>query len=199
MAMDRGVRTATLIALTTFAALAAGVGLHARAPVSMDERTPFERLFADSALADSAAIATLPHALRALDLREVLTEDGLAALPASHCEVLDYGRAGEVRRRFTLRMPDSGTVLLHVTARDSGAIERVEFIRRTPGRGQRGLIWDARQDKTTSVWWPEPERAVRRRVDRGTIPRGGPVPRSLRAVGRQALTAPCQDSARTRR
>lgn len=197
--MDRGVRTATLIVATTLAALAAGVGLHARAPLVADERSPFERLRDDSASADAAAIGSLPSGLRMLDLREVLTDDGLASLPSARCEVLDYGRGGEVRRRLTLRLADSGTVLIHVTASDSGSLERVEFIRRTPRRGQRGLIWDARQDRTTSVWWPEPDRTTRRRVDRGTIPRGGPVPRSLRAVGRQALTVPCPDSARTRR
>lgn len=181
------------------ALLAAGVALHARAPLPGDGRTPFERLFADSAAADAAAIATLPRSLRTLDLRERLTPEGLAA-HSTECNLLPTDRRRETRRQVAMKLEDGSTVLVYVAADDStGALERVEFIHRIPRHGQRGLTWDGRHDHTSSAWFPEPERGVRRRIERGKIPRGGPVPRALRAAGRQLLTLPCGEPARTRR
>jgi hypothetical protein len=83
--------------------------------------------------------------------------------------------------------------VLYVVADDSsGRIERVEFIRRVPGRGQRGIIWDGERDRTTSTWWNETAWGLSRRVERGEIPRGGPVPRAVRSLGRQLLLMPCE-------
>lgn len=180
------------------ALLVAGVALHARAPISADALTPFERLYADSAAADSAAIETLPPSLEALDLRQHLTPEGLADLSAE-CHTLPGDRRGESIRQVAMKVNDGSTILVYVAADDStGMLERVEFIHRIPRHGQRGLTWDGRHDHTSSAWFPEPERGVRRRVERGKIPRGGPIPRALRAAGRQLLTLPCEP-ARTRR
>lgn len=180
------------------ALLAAGVALHARAPVPSDGRSSFERLLADSAEADSAAIETLPRSLAALDLRTRLTPEGLEELSAE-CRLLPTDRRRETRRQVAMKMEDGSTILVYVAADDStGSLDRVEFIHRIPQHGQRGLTWDARHDHTSSAWFPEPERGVRRRIERGKIPRGGPVPRALRAAGRQLLTLPCAP-ARTRR
>jgi hypothetical protein len=110
---------------------------------------------------------------------------------------MEPNRHGELRRRLNLKLEDSASVVLYATADDSsGTLARVEFLKRTPRRGQRGLIWEAERDHTQSMWWTEPERGVRRRVDRGNIPRGGPVPRALRALGRRLITLPCEDPAR---
>jgi hypothetical protein len=199
MAMDRRVRAATLIAGTLAGAMA-GVILHARAPAAAG-LTVFERLAADSAIADAAAFASLPRGLSTLlDLREELVPESLTVANEAECVVLERQRRGEEQRRLTMRLADSSTVVLFVIAEDStGALERVEFIRRLPRSGQRGLTWDAKRDLTTSAWWTEPQAGVRRRPDRGDIPRGGPVPRALRALGRRLLTLPCEEAARTPR
>lgn len=198
--MDRRVRTATLTAGLLVAATA-GVVLHARVPAALAALTPFERLAVDSAAADSAAFESLPHGLsELLDLRDVLTEEGLAEATSVSCVPLGTDRSGEVRRRLSLRLHDSSTVILFAVADDSsGSLDRVEFLRRHPGQGQRGLTWEADRDRTSSTWWAEPGRGARRRLDRGAIPRGGPVPRVLRALGRRLLTLPCEDPRRTRR
>ena len=150
--------------------------------------TPFEQLAADSAAADSAAFATLPPALQEfLDVRAALDE-----LPADRCEILPARQAHELRRRAAFRFADSSRALLYAVADDSsGALLRVEFVRRTPLRGQRGLIWDGEQDRTTSTWWTETRWGLSRRVERGDVPRGGPLPRALRGLGRQLLLVAC--------
>ncbi|MHB1297989.1 MAG: hypothetical protein ACYC0B_05605 [Gemmatimonadaceae bacterium] len=198
--MDRGARTAALVACAT-AAATAGLVLGARAPEAAAAVSPIERLVADSAVADSAAFASLPSALTTLlDIRTVLTPQALAAPARAQCSTLAEFRHGEERRRLRVVMPDSGTVILYAAADEgSGALSRVEFVRRTPGAGQRGLVWNARLDATSSMWWSEPRRGGERQAERGNIPRGGPVPRVLRALGRQLLTLPCEDSVRTRR
>lgn len=197
--MDHRVRTATLTA-AVIAGATAGVILHSRVPEAEAALSPFERLAADSAAADSAAFATLPPSLSAmLDLRELMTPQGLKGLPRGECVELEHRRRGETQRRLTLALEDSSTVVLLVIADDStGELERIEFVRRKPRHGQRGFTWDARRDLTTSAWWTEPERGARRRPDRGDIPRGGPVPRALRSLGRRLLTLPCDEAERRR-
>lgn len=189
--MDRRVRSAALSA-TLAAVLAAGCREVPRAEAA---RTPYERLAVDSAVADSAAFASLPEGLSALlDVRALLDTTTLEELPLAECVALTAPREGELRRRLRLRLPDSTSIVLYAAAdRTSGTLARVEFIRRTPARGQRGLIWEAPGDRTSSVWWPEFERGIRR-PDRGPIPRGSPVPRAVRALGRRLLTLPCADS-----
>ncbi len=188
-----------MVAASVAAMLAAGVALHARAPLPGDDRTPYERLFADSAAGDSAAIATLPHSLQVLDLRERLTPEGLAERSAA-CRELPTNRRRETRRYVAMKLEDGSTIAIQAEADDStGVLEEVEFVHRIPRHGQRSLTWERHHDRTSSAWFPEPERGVRRRVERGKIPRGGPIPRALRAAGRQLLTLPCEAPERTRR
>ena len=198
--MDRRVRTAALFACAT-AAATVGLVISARPPVAEAAVSPIERLVADSAVADSAAFASLPPALATLlDIRPALTPEALSTPAGAQCSTLAEFRHGEERRRLRVVMPDSGTVILYTAAdEESGALNRVEFVRRTPGLGQRGLVWNARLDATSSMWWFEARRGGERPAERGNIPRGGPVPRVLRALGRQLLTLPCEDSVRTRR
>lgn len=161
-----------------------------------DARTPYERIASDSARADSAAFATLPVALGGLlDVRALLAHSALDSLPLAECLELDPRRPSELRRRLRLRLADSTAITLYAVAdRTSGELERVEFLRRTPHKGQRGLTWDVARDRTTSLWWSEYPRGISRRAERGDLPRGGPVPRAVRALGRQLLTVTCPDS-----
>lgn len=159
-------------------------------------RSSHERLVLDSASADSAAFATLPPALGGwLDVRGYLDPVTRATLPFAECTELDSPDAGLQRLRLSLRLPGDTVVVLYAVAdRGSGVLDRVEFIRRTPREGQRGVVWDAQRDRTFSSWWYETPRGLGRRAERGEIPRGGPVPRALRALGRQLFTVPCADS-----
>lgn len=160
-------------------------------PAAEAALTPFERLASDSLAGDSAAFAALPPTLRGfLDVRAALADSG------TRCDVMPSRQRHELRRRARLRFADSSRVLLYAVADDStGRIDRVEYIRRIPTQGQRGLIWDGERDRTTSTWWSETRWGLSRRVERGEIPRGGPMPRALRALGRQLLLLPCTESA----
>jgi hypothetical protein len=162
-------------------------------PAAEAALTPFERLATDSLAGDSAAFAALPPSLSGvLDVRAALADS------SARCDVMPARQRHELRRRARLRFADSSRVLLYTVADDStGHIARVEYIRRIPTQGQRGLIWDGERDRTTSTWWSETRWGLSRRVERGEIPRGGPVPRVLRALGRQLLLLPCEDSADT--
>ena len=90
------------------------------------------------------------------------------------------------------RFADESAVLYVVADDASGTLGRVEYIRRVPGRGQRGLIWDGERDRTTSTWWKETVNGLSRRVERGEVPRGSPLPRALRGLGRRLLLLPCE-------
>lgn len=188
--MDSRIRPAILAPLLRAALVFAAMGCEGL-PRAEAALTAFEQMVADSAAGDSAAFATLPYPLIIfLDVREALAtipenEPGCFILPARH--------EHELRRRVRLRFDDSASAVVYVVADDSsGSIGRVEYIRRLSGRGQRGLIWDAERDRTTSTWWTETTWGLSRRVERGEIPRGGPVPRALRALGRQLLLLPCE-------
>jgi hypothetical protein len=129
-----------------------------------------------------------------LDVRDAIA-DGRGTLRLHECIQMDGEESGDLRRRLQMRFADSSAAVLYAVAgRRSGTIERVEFLRRTPFAGQRGFIWDRTRDRTTSAWWFESPRGLARREERGTIPRGSPVPRTMRALGRQLLTIPCADS-----
>lgn len=162
-------------------------------PAAEAARSPFEQLVLDSASADSAAFEALPSALDAwLDVRTLLTDSASATVPFAECVELEPLDAGLHRRRMQLRLPDATAIVLYAVAdQSSGGLDRVEFIRRTPRRGQRGLVWDAARDRTLSTWWNETPWGLSRRVERGEIPRGGPVPRSMRALGRQLFVLDC--------
>lgn len=183
--MDSRTRSAVLVALVWAAVACEGP------PRAEAALTPFEQLAADSASGDSAAFASLPEPLlEFLDVREAI-----AAMPEGEtkCAILPARRDQELRRRLRFRFADQTSAVLYVVADDaSGSIGRVEYIRRVPGRGQRGLIWDGERDRTTSTWWSETPTGLSRRVERGEVPRGGPVPRALRGLGRQLLLLPCE-------
>jgi hypothetical protein len=191
MAMGARVRTAALtVALGALVAAVACDG----PPEAEAARSPFERLVADSASADSAAFASLPPALDGwLDVREFLTDSARATLPIAQCQELEPIDAGLHRRQIRMRMADNTVVVLYAVAdRANGALDRVEFIRRTPRNGQRGLVWESARDRTLSTWWNETSWGLSRRVERGEIPRGGPVPRAMRALGRRLFVLPCE-------
>ena len=181
-------RSALPLALALFAACG-------EVPIA-DARTPYERIASDSAHADSSAFAALPPALGpVLDVRTLLVPVTLDSLPLAECVNFSERTPNEHRRRLRLRLKDSTAIVLYAVAdKASGVLTHVEFLRRMPGMGQRGLTWDAVRDKTTSLWWSEYPRGISRRAERGDLPRGGPVPRAVRALGRQLLTLSCPDS-----
>lgn len=152
--------------------------------------TPFEQLASDSLVADSSAFATLPEPMRAwLDIRAQIAaraDDlaGCAELPRRHAEEL------RLRLRFQ-ETDDRFTVLYAVADRGTGAIQRVEFLRPLNARAQRRLVWEAESDRTVSTWYTEGARSYAHRVERGDVPRGGPVPRALRGLARQMVLLPC--------
>lgn len=187
---------AALVVLTVAAPVIAGVAVHRVVPDAHAAGNPYVTIAADSSHADSAAFAALPGGLiLLLDVRDAIAADSSAAHPLHECIQMDGREAAELRRRMQIRFADSSAAVLYTVAdRASGALERVEFIRRTPRAGQRGFIWDRRRDRTTSVWWFETPRGLSRREERGDLPRGGPVPRAVRALGRQLMTVPCADS-----
>lgn len=183
---------ATALVPALFALAACGEFPQAEAALS-----PYEQLAADSAAADSAAFDNLPPGLAPiLDLREELQPSVLDSHPLVECLVLEPRGNDDLRRRLRLRLADSTVVVLYAVAdKTSGTLDRVEFLRRTPLRGQRGLIWDSERDRVTSVWWAEFDRGYTRRSERGELPRSGSAPRAVRALGRTLLTLPCADSA----
>ncbi len=188
------------IRATALAAAAVLVGAVAACdgpPEAQAARTPFEQLAADSALGDSAALATLPPALSAwLDVRGLLTPEAQRSLELAECRELDSPDPTLTRRRLRLRLESTESLVLYAVAdADTGTLERVEFVRRRVNEGQRGLIWERERDRTLSTWWRETPWGLSRRVERGEIPRGGPVPRAMRALGRQLLTLPCEGRA----
>lgn len=186
----------SLVLLTVAAPIAAGVAVHRATPPAHAAATPFLTLSADSLHADSAAFATLPAGLAALlDVRSSIGAVTPETLPLRECIQMAGAETDQLRRRLQLRFVDSSAAVLYAVAdRTSGTLARIEFIRRTPGEGQRGFIWDGKRDRTTSVWWFESPRGLSRREERGDLPRGGPVPRAVRALGRQLLTVSCADS-----
>lgn len=180
------------------AALAIGaVVACAGPPEAQAARTPFERLAADSAAGDSAALATLPPALSEwLDVRMLLVPAGQSSLEMVECRELESPDPSLTRRRLRMRLESNESLVLYAVAdADSGTLERVEFVRRRVNAGQRGLVWERERDRTLSTWWREMPWGLSRRVERGEIPRGGPVPRAMRALGRQLLTVPCSGRA----
>jgi len=148
---------------------------------------------ADSAAGDRAALVTLPPALqRVLRLEPYLDDAYISVTPGAECRILDADlpeRLRAERRRVRLRLPDSSAVVVYVrAAAGSAALERVEIVRRPMNGEQLGFIWDASDDGTLEVRWP-PE--LRGGTEAATQPRGGPIPRAIRALGRRVLTLEC--------
>lgn len=186
---------AALLSFVVAAPFVAGVAVYRAVPEAHAAGTPWLSLAADSSHGDSAAFASLPAGLMALlDVRDAIA-GGRGTLPLYECIQMDGEESHDLRRRLQMRFADSSAAVLYAVAdRRSGTLERVEFLRRTPSAGQRGFIWDRVRDRTTSAWWFESPRGLARRDERGPIPRGSPVPRTVRALGRQLLTVPCADS-----
>jgi len=162
-------------------------------PAAEAARSPFEQLALDSVVVDSLAFESLPSRLAPLlDIRQYVTEEALDTLPFAVCDELAEAAPGARRRRLRLRLPDTSTVVLYAVAdRMAGTLGRVELIRRVPNAGQRGFIWDADPDRAQSVWWNEPGFGRTRRAERGDVPRSSPIPRALRALGRQLNAMAC--------
>ena len=187
-----GTRTrSTLLAAGVMAATLLPAAACKGPPQAEAALTPFEQLVADSASGDSAAFATLPEPM--LEFLDVRTALATLSVDDSGCSILPPREENELRRRIRLRLSNQTSASLYVVADDSsGIIARVEYLRREPGRGQRGLIWDGERDRTTSTWWTETTWGLSRRVERGEIPRGSPAPRALRGLARHLLLLPCE-------
>lgn len=152
------------------------------------------RIVSDSAAGDRAALVTLPPRLQeVLRLEPYLDDSYLRETPGAECRELDAAlpeRLRAERRRVRMRLPDSSAVVVYVrVAAESGALERVEIVRRPPEGEQLGFIWDAGDDQTVEVRWPAERRG---RTEVAPQPRGGPVPRAVRALGRRALILNCE-------
>ena len=148
---------------------------------------------ADSLPGDSAALATLPAPLQeVLRLERYLTNDWIARGPGAECLILGDSLPDvlvEERRRVRLRLPDSSAVVVFARADRAGAtLRRVEVVRRLADDEQLGFIWDAAEDETKEVRWPTGPGG---RTEAARQPRGSPVPRALRALGRRVITLAC--------
>ena len=144
-------------------------------------------LLADSAAADSAALAGLPDALREdLAVGPLLTTAALRDSARAYCQPVSDSTDREVRKRLRGRWPDTLMVVLFVRAdRASGALGRVELLRRTADGQQRGYIWDGDGNTTEAVEWLGGRSVTR------VLPEGTPAPRALRGLGRRLLVLPC--------
>ncbi|MFL5578139.1 MAG: hypothetical protein ACJ79S_19480, partial [Gemmatimonadaceae bacterium] len=165
---------------------AAGAGAEAGAA----SRATAMRVAADSAAGDSAARDALPPALAApLAVEPYLADHYVAATTGGDCVVQEAAAAPELRRRVHLRLPDSSALVVFARA-DTGTLElrRVEVVRNPVGDEQLGFVWDSDGDRTTEVRWPARGRGHPETVP---YPRGGPLPRALRALGRRLLTLAC--------
>jgi hypothetical protein len=139
---------------------------------------------------DSIVFASLPPTLaRELSVRAVLTPDALRDTTRVGCETLGAPDTVDVRRRLRAVLPDSArTVLFARARRASGELRRVELVRRAKTGAQRGFIWDAGDDAVRSVVWA---RGGAGAPEVTTLPRGGPLPPAMRALGTRLLALPC--------
>lgn len=191
--MTWATRFALALAMVVAAACAGGDG-DAPQPPDRDAApapaTTAATLLADSASGDSAAFAALPPSLRApFDVRDLITPAALADTARASCLPQGAPTGPDERRRLRFRRPDTVGVLFVRADRATGALRRVELVRRPlTGGAQQGFIWDAADDVTREVNWVA-DRAEA--VETGPLPRGGPAPRALRGLGRLLLVAPC--------
>jgi len=144
------------------------------------------------AAADSAARATLPPSLaEPLAVDAYLTDAYIAATPGASCVVQSAPGASDVRRRVRAPLPDSSLIIAYVRAGAGDAeLRRVELLRRSYEREQIGFVWDSQDDEPSVVRWPY---GLGRAPERALHPRGGPLPRVLRAMGRRLLTLRCDE------
>lgn len=113
----------------------------ARDTTSAATRGP-EALVRDSAAADSMALAAIPERLRQdLDIAPQVTRDALRDSLTAYCQPLSDADDAEVRKRLRGEWPRGHLTVLFVRAdRETGALRRVELVRRPPQGNQRGYI-----------------------------------------------------------
>ena len=196
------VRRASRLLGATAALVLLGTACHADGdasePLTVAEQRA--RLAADSAAGDAAALAALPPALgEVLWLEPYLTDRYFAAADSASCVFTDPPGAGGglglpaggERRRLEFPLPDSSTVVIGLrTDASRVGLELVELFH-YPHRdfaGRRAFQWEADDDHTVEVRWPP---QLGGREERAPVPRGGPVPRALRAIARRALALQC--------
>ncbi len=139
----------------------------------------------DSGLADQRAFETLPPPVReVLDVRRELQPQG--GDPSLVCVPLSNTSDGSRRQRVQGKPYGFGLVVFARATR-SGTLARVEFVRRLADGSQRGYTWDAEGDATTAMEWPPGST----QAESHPVPRGGPIPRAVRGLGRIVLTWPC--------
>ena len=141
----------------------------------------------DSLRADSAAFDALPPPLRELlDVRTRIRRE--SADPNLVCVALSATSDGSTRQRLQGRLGDGTSLVVFARSSKSGALRRVEFVRRVASGEQRGFTWDAEGDETKGMDWPAGSSVS----TSYPVPRGGPVPRALRALGRLVASWPCR-------
>lgn len=139
----------------------------------------------DSGLADQRAFETLPPPVReVLDVRRELQPQG--GDPSLVCVPLSNTSDGSRRQRVQGKPYGFGLVVFARATR-SGTLARVEFVRRLADGSQRGYTWDAQGDATTAMEWPPGSTEA----ESHPVPRGSPIPRAVRGLGRIVLTWPC--------
>lgn len=164
-------------------ALAPVTGAAQRPPASRPAPIPIS---ADSARGDAEAFEALPTAVReVLDVRRQLQPVGGDA--GLVCVPLSTTSDGSRRQRIQGRLADGLGLVVFARASRNGALSRVEFVRRLASGGQRGYTWDAQGDATTAMEWPPGSIEAQS----FPVPRGSPIPRALRGLGRLVLTWPC--------
>lgn len=141
---------------------------------------------ADSAKGDGEAFASLPEpVLEVLDVRRQLQPwDGD---PGLTCVPLSTTSDGSRRQRVQGRLADARALVVFARVDRRGALRRVEFVRRLPNGGQAGFTWDAEGDVTTRTDWPP----GLTNPSSHPVPRGSPIPRALRGLGRLVMAWPC--------
>lgn len=165
------------------------------ASASAQSGADMARVLADSGAADSAAFAALPPSLEALlDVRRVFDAPFAADTARAWCQPMGPADAPEIRRRLRVRLGDTVAVLFVRADRATGALRRVELVRRPLTAGaQVGFTWDASDDRTTEVTWVADHPSA---TETASIPRGSPAHRAIRALGRQLLASPCRGARR---
>ncbi|MBK6487706.1 MAG: hypothetical protein IPF98_12690 [Gemmatimonadetes bacterium] len=143
----------------------------------------------DSGRGDQLAFESLPDAVReVLDVRRDLQPQGGAK--GFTCIPLSFTSDGSRRQRVQGRLQGYyGLVVFARVARD-GTLARVEFVRRLADGSQRGYTWDAAGDATTAMEWPPGSTEA----ESHPVPRGSPIPRAVRGLGRLVLTWRCAET-----
>jgi hypothetical protein len=140
----------------------------------------------DTLRADSIAFAALPAPLHELlDVRAGI-QPGHGD-PGVTCVPLSTTADGSRRLRLQGRLADGSSLVTFARVTGHGTLARVEFVRRLPSGEQRGFTWDLADDATTGADWAVGSTAA----VTYPVPRGGPVPRAVRALGRIVATWNC--------